>query len=187
MQSESLPALPGTALLPADSEIMSPPASRSRLGAEFDAFLFGPIGQDRNGLTLSVVSLLGRMDLDPWQEAAKLAGLPAEIAAQKLATLLAAQSDPSLKPADAGRMAIRLIAQLPGRPAADLGSLGAPRIRGVVHPRVLMTAILFVIWTIWLLGMPATDPPDVPTHTDSAHAPAPLTAPSPVRPILSGK
>jgi hypothetical protein len=121
MQSESLPALPGTALLPADSEIMSPPASRSRLGAEFDAFLFGPIGQDRNGLTLSVVSLLGRMDLDPWQEAAKLAGLPVEIAAQKLATLLTALSDPSLKPADAGKMAIRLIAQLPGRPAADLG------------------------------------------------------------------
>jgi hypothetical protein len=168
---------------------MSPPASSSRLGAEFDAFLFAPIGEDRNGLTLSIVSLLGRMDLDPWQEAAKLAGLPAEIAARRLATLLAALSDPSLKPADVDKMAIRLIAQLPGRPAADLGSLGAPRIRGVVHPRVLMTAILFVIWTIWLLGMPATDPHDAPTptHTDSADAPTPLTVSSPVRPTLSGK
>jgi hypothetical protein len=166
---------------------MSPPASSSRLGSEFDAFLFAPIGEDRNGLTLSIVSLLGRMDLDPWQEAAKLAGLPAEIAAQKLATLLAALSDPSLKPADAGKMAIRLIAQLPGRPAADLGSLGAPRIGGVAHPHVLMTAILFVIWTIWVLGMPATDPPDAPTPTDSAHAPTHLTVSSPVRPTLSGK
>ena len=92
--------LPGTGLLAADPEIMSPPASSSRLGSEFDAFLFAPIGEDRNGLTLSIVSLLGRMDLDPWQEAAKLAGLPAEIAAQKLAALLAALSDPSLKPAD---------------------------------------------------------------------------------------
>jgi hypothetical protein len=127
------------------------------------------------------------MDLDPWQEAAKLAGLPAEIAAQKLATLLAALSDPTLKQADAGKMAIRLIAQLPARPAADLAAPGAPRIRGVLHPHVLMTAILFVIWTIWLLGMPATDPHDAPTHTDSAHAPTPLTVPSPVRPTLSGK
>jgi hypothetical protein len=166
---------------------MSPPASSSRLGSEFDAFLFAPIGEDRNGLTLSIVSLLGRMDLDPWQEAAKLAGLPAEIAAQKLATLLAALSDPTLKQADAGKMAIRLIAQLPARPAADLAAPGAPRIRGVLHPHVLMTAILFVIWTIWLLGMPATDPHDAPTHTDSAHAPTPLTVPSPVRPTLSGK
>ena len=134
---------------------MSTPASSSRLGSEFDAFLFAPIGEDRNGLTL--------------------------------ATLHAALSDPSLKPADAGKMAIRLIAQLPGRPAADLGSLGAPRIRVVVHPHVLMTAILFAIWTIWVLGMPATDPPDAPTPTDSAHAPTPLTVSSPVRPTLSGK
>lgn len=166
---------------------MSLPASNSRLGSEFDAFLFAPIGEDRNGLTLSIVSLLGRMDLDPWQEAAKLAGLPAEIAAQKLATLLAALSDPSLKPADAGKMATRLIAQLPGRPAADLGSPGATPIRGVVDPHVLITAILFVIWTIWLLSMPATDPHAAPTPTDSAPAPTPVTVSSPVRPTLSGK
>ena len=35
------------------------------LGSGFDAFLFAVIGEDRNGMALSVVSMLARMDLDP--------------------------------------------------------------------------------------------------------------------------
>jgi len=46
------------------------------LGAEFDDFLFAIIGDDRNGMQLSVVSVLARMDLDPWHEAATLAASP---------------------------------------------------------------------------------------------------------------
>src|SRR5271170_479262 len=136
--SKSLPALLGTGLLAAARRIMNPPASSSRVGSEFDAFLFAPIGEDRNGLPLSIVSLLGRMDLDPWQEAAHLAGLPAEAASQKLATLLAALSDPSLKQVDAGKAATRLIAQLPGRPAPDVRLLGPLRVRNIVRPHVLV-------------------------------------------------
>ena len=46
-------------------------ASVSRLGSEFDDFLFAPIGADRIGMLLSVLSALARLDIDPWQEAAK--------------------------------------------------------------------------------------------------------------------
>jgi hypothetical protein len=89
--------------------------SHSPLGSEYDKFLFAPIGDDRNGMTVSVVSLLGRMDLDPWEEAATLAGLSAESAAQKLAVLLRALPDQSpLKP-DPDVAAARLIALLPRR------------------------------------------------------------------------
>ncbi|MGO9740546.1 MAG: hypothetical protein ACLPN5_03340 [Roseiarcus sp.] len=35
------------------------------LGREFDDFLFAPIGEDRNGTTLSVLSALARMEVDP--------------------------------------------------------------------------------------------------------------------------
>ena len=76
------PARPHAGLLAADPAIMDPPASTSRLGTEFDDFLFAPLGEDRNGVPLSIVSLLGRMDLDPWREADSLAGLPAEAAVQ---------------------------------------------------------------------------------------------------------
>jgi hypothetical protein len=162
---------------------MKPFAASFGLESEFDAFLFAAIGEDRNGLPLSVVSLLGRMDLDPWQEAANLAGLRAEVAVQKLATLLAALPDSPLKKSDAGTMAARLIAQLPRRTASDVQSPAAMRIRDMVHPQVLVTAILFAIWTIWVLSTPS--PPggqDAPTQADTTHSPAPLSVPSPVPP-----
>jgi hypothetical protein len=37
------------------------------LGLEFDDFLFVPIGDDRNAVLLSVLSVLARLNLDPWQ------------------------------------------------------------------------------------------------------------------------
>jgi hypothetical protein len=164
--------------------IMNPSNSSSRLGSDFDAFLFAPLGEDRNGLPLSIVSLLARMDLDPWQEAACLAGLPAQAAAQKLATLLAALPVPSVKPADPDTIATRLIALLPRRPTPAGRELGMGRAGATVHARIVMHVILFAIWLIWLLGMTAlTGRRDAPTHADT-HTPAP-TAPAHAPPTAS--
>jgi hypothetical protein len=90
--------------------------SYSALGSEYDNFLFAPIGIERSGMLLSVVSLLGRMDLDPWEEAARLAGLSAHCAAQKLAALLRALPNP-VPQLDPDGAAARLIALLPRRNA----------------------------------------------------------------------
>jgi hypothetical protein len=73
--------------------------SKSTLGSEFDEFLFTPIGEDRNGLPLSVVSLFGRMNLDPWQEAGHLAALSADAAGKRLALSLDTLTDPTLREA----------------------------------------------------------------------------------------
>ena len=43
----------------------------------FDPFLFSEIGEERNGMLLSMVSALARLDLDPWREAASLSRLTA--------------------------------------------------------------------------------------------------------------
>lgn len=53
---------------------MGPSPSNFLLGSEFDAFLFASVGDDRNGLPFSIVSLLGRMDLDPWAGGYPLGG-----------------------------------------------------------------------------------------------------------------
>ena len=50
--------------------------SISQISSAFDDFLFAPIGEERNGMLLSVVSALARLNVDPWQEAANLAQLP---------------------------------------------------------------------------------------------------------------
>jgi hypothetical protein len=89
--------------------------SSSALGHEYDNFLFAQIGEDRNGMPLSVVSLLGRMNLDPWEEAAGLTDLSADRAAHRLASLLRALPDQSVLHTDPDLAAARLIALLPRR------------------------------------------------------------------------
>src|SRR5450755_2623824 len=96
---------------------MTHAASAPSRGSEFSNFLFALINEDKSGMPLSVLSALARLELDPWQEAAKLAKLPGGAAAQRLASLIAAlPNEPSAYP-DIGLIAARLVALLP-RPAS---------------------------------------------------------------------
>ncbi len=90
-------------------------AATSVLGSEFDEFLYSSLGEDKHGLLISVVSLLGRLNLDPWHEAASYAGLPPEKAAQKLASLIEALPDRPMQEGDPVMLATRLIRLLPHR------------------------------------------------------------------------
>ena len=58
------------------------------IGSEFDKFLCAPISENRNGMTLNVLSALARLDVDPWQEATSLARMPREAAAMRLSALI---------------------------------------------------------------------------------------------------
>jgi hypothetical protein len=159
---------------------MTPPASTFGLGTEFDAFLFAPTGAERNGMPLSVVSLLARMDLDPWQEAASLAALPAETAARKLAAWLEALPESIPKQADTSTTAARLIALLPRRPAAVTRS-SAAAVGAVLAtpPRALVSTILFAIYMILMVGAQiAFLRREPPALADTVHAPASPTVPS---------
>ncbi len=91
----------------------------SSLGSQFDDFLFTPIGAEKSGTLLSVLSALARLDLDPWQEAAKLAGLPQEAATQRLASLIAALPAGLSPYPDHATNAARLIALLPRRASSN--------------------------------------------------------------------
>jgi hypothetical protein len=92
-------------------------------GSEFNDFLFAPIGEDRNGMLVSVLSGLARSDVDPWQEAARLAKLPGESATQRLASLIGALPDRAASYPESHAIAARLVALLP-RP---LGFSGVPQ------------------------------------------------------------
>jgi hypothetical protein len=92
-------------------------------GSEFNDFLFAPIGEDGNGMLVSVLSGLARSDVDPWQEAAKLTQLPGEAATRELAALIGALPDRNASYPDPRAIATHLIALLPRR----LGSNGGPQ------------------------------------------------------------
>jgi hypothetical protein len=101
---------------------MSGSVRMSPLGSEFDSFLYAPIGEDGNGMPLSVLSALARLDVDPWEEAAQLAQLPEETAARKLASQIAALPNGSSVRPDPATIAPRLIALLPRRPGSRIAS-----------------------------------------------------------------
>jgi hypothetical protein len=87
----------------------------SSLLPEFDDFLYALIDEDHDGTQLTVVSALARLEVDPWEQAAALASLPAETATQRLAALLAALPDKTSAQRDPRAIATRLIALLPSR------------------------------------------------------------------------
>jgi hypothetical protein len=83
------------------------------INSEFNQFLFAPIGEEGNGMMLSVVSALARLDIDPWEEAARLAGLPKEMAAAALNQLIDRLPRGLWMRSDTPSIAARLIELLP--------------------------------------------------------------------------
>ena len=160
---------------------MTATASRAPLGFEFDDFLFASIGDDRDGMPLSVVSALGRMGLDPWHEAAALAGMPAEKAVLKLVALFRALPDQLFKGPDRGTSAQRLIALLP-RPAnsraqahATPADAGSPARFGF---RLSNNTVLFAIYVVvFLIYQFVSTRGDLSAQREPTHAPTSLTTP----------
>ena len=135
-------------------------ARAPRLGSEFNAFLFSPIGEGRNGMPLSVVSLLARCDVDPWLEAASLAAMPADAAARRLDSLIRALPDQPLTLPDSRTIATRLIALLPRwtdpntRPPETQARATAADAEAVaLRRRSIVTAMILVLSVLFLIGV----------------------------------
>jgi len=142
---------------------MKLPAGTLRFKPEFDSFLFAPVGAEESGMSLSVLSMLARLDLDPWQEAAQLAALSRESATLKMVSLLGALPNRSLKDPDGLTIATRLVAMLPRpipTPAYARGQSGC------------LSGCLFRL---------------LPAHADSQLAPTSSSSPLQVPPATAAK
>jgi hypothetical protein len=161
-------------------------------GSEFDAFLLAPIGDDNNGMQLSVLSALARLDLDAWDEAAALALLPSEAATRKLSALIAAlPAGPTVRP-EAATIAARLIPLLPRRLGADVASRPGLAGAGMTTRSPILTylilyavSMLFMLLFQWLVASPqvpaqVSGTPAPPARILSPQAPAPSKPTSPV-------
>lgn len=60
---------------------------------EFERFLYAPVGEDRKGGVVTVLSALARLNIDPWTEAAELAALGRQAAAKRLGSVLSRLRD----------------------------------------------------------------------------------------------
>ena len=95
---------------------------------EFDKFLFALIDDDKIETPLSVLSVLARLNLDPWAEAAALSQMPRPCAVRRLGSLIDALPDRSTQ-LDVVAISGRLIALLPPPRGSD-NSI-RPRLQGV--------------------------------------------------------
>ena len=79
---------------------------------EYDAFLFASVCET-DEMTLSVLSVLARLDIDPWQEADRLAQLSRDQAINSLASKIWQTDSERWSPSEASILAVRLIDLLP--------------------------------------------------------------------------
>jgi hypothetical protein len=101
--------------------------------SQFNAFLFASIGKEGNGMPLSVVSALARLEMDPWQEAARLSDLPKGLAAAALDRLIRRLPGGGWDQAEVADIAARLIDLLPhhhGVARSDEASSGSRKKAG---------------------------------------------------------
>jgi hypothetical protein len=56
---------------------------------QFDEFLFTTVGNEIDGMPLTVISALARLGLDPWEEAERISSLSSQEALEQLARLIA--------------------------------------------------------------------------------------------------
>jgi hypothetical protein len=131
--------------------------------SELNPFLYANVATEKNGTTLSLMSVFARLGEDPWREAARLVGLPRSDAIASLARTLAGMPTSDWTLPDATQIATRLIALLPSRngAATPLGPARWP----AIPRRLLWNGLLLVALTLgmaYAMGMMTSRPAPQP-------------------------
>ena len=118
--------------------------------SDLNGFLFAEVGVEASGMTLSVLSTLARLDVDPWQEAGRLAKLPRLTAVNWLAGTIARMPSSLWSLADATVIAGRLVSLLPPRgpaiPKSRPSVLPAPGMPRGLKQRIAMAVLMAVMF-----------------------------------------
>jgi hypothetical protein len=133
---------------------MSADKTKAPLGSDFNPFLFAAMGEESDNSRLSVVSALARLDLDPWVEAASLAGLSREAATVRLTNLIQALPAYAHAREGAAAAARRLVPLLPrseSRPSPTLPPgrrdwpQWLPQTRALLFAALILAALLLSV------------------------------------------
>lgn len=115
---------------------MTASTAAPRLSDQFNAFLRSALWPDRDETPLSVLSALARLDVDPWEEAARLAALPRLFASARLAAMLANLPGGPAVRRDLDAICVRSVSLLagPSTPHQVGAAPAAPLSRGLHLP-----------------------------------------------------
>jgi hypothetical protein len=149
----------------------------ANLRKDFDDFLFAPVGPDFDGTPLTLATVLARLGVDPWEEAAELASLAQEPAMQRLTSRLESMPNAPSTAEDTVNVAMRLLALLHRAAPRKSPSPAMPRPPNAAR---LVTrnnlAIYWLIGIVLLLGAhwalaPRDTPPSMDTSISSRPSP----------------
>ncbi|MDU8946687.1 hypothetical protein [Ovoidimarina sediminis] len=123
---------------------------------EFERFLHATIGEDQNGYAVTVLSMLARLGLDPWNETADLVTIGRESAGARLGSLLSRFRDVPTLGSDHGRVARELILLLPESTPAQTFQRAASTVAdgrlGSSGAIWTILAIIFVMFQMFIVG-----------------------------------
>lgn len=135
---------------------MTGAADATPLNRAFDAFLYAPIGEEDNGMMLTVVSALARQNVDPWALALHLDRLPGEAATHEMAAMIAQISAAFAVPPAPEAIAARLVALLPRRISRQRVEPAVTRSGGVDMRRrwlpIIVGYVLIILASQWVLA-----------------------------------
>jgi hypothetical protein len=115
------------------------------LRPDLDKFLFATVGDEIDGMPLSVISALTRLGLDPWEEAGRLSALNHREAVEQLARLVA-ELPGSLRPLTEARAVARhLINLLPKHDASPISVPQAPQRRRFRLPTLPRPSLFWIV------------------------------------------
>lgn len=99
------------------------------LDSRYNEFLFTEIGEQDNGMPMSMASALTRLGLDPWDEACRLAALPTGSANSAVAHLIGRTSGLDAPISDIPKLSVKLVGLLAsGRSRSPAGKLALGKI-----------------------------------------------------------
>jgi hypothetical protein len=161
-------------------------ASVSQFGSEFDAFLYASLNEPSDEPMLSVLSALARLDIDPWQEASKLARMSRDKAVWRMAALIETLTEKSTSHLNSKEIATRLVALLPRQIPIIVRAQKTTSIPGAsINIRAVLALILLnALFVAFLFGnqyLTKTRPPA--TQPNQSHSSV-VSKLSPVVPSL---
>ena len=117
---------------------------------ELESFLFSEVGIQQNGMPLTVLSLLARMGVDPWNEAKRLSVLPNKSAVSWMAITISRSSSYSSKQSDVTTLASHLVDRLPAYSRSPQLEISVSSSLGAIPVWTIM-AVFYVVIGVFLL------------------------------------
>lgn len=128
----------------------------------YNDFLFAPICEEANGMRLSVLSAFARVNVDPWEEATRLAAMAKADAERALVSTIDMVSGRGWRPTEAAVVAAQLIRLLPQ--GGGVATSAAAKIAGLRTQRTSY----WLVWLCFAMAVSFLSPHRQPATTDAS-------------------